>query len=92
MVKCKTCHGKNEEKGEFESPWNESLCFKGGTLIMLDSLLKTKSFHSIHKVHMVIPLSKDHMFSTRCTRLRLLVAKTHCFQCRGAISHDGLLL
>jgi hypothetical protein len=34
-VKCKTCHGKNEEKGEFGSPRNESLCFKGGTLIML---------------------------------------------------------
>jgi len=23
-MKCKTCHGKNEEKGEFENPWSES--------------------------------------------------------------------
>jgi len=34
-VKCKTCHEKNEKKGEFGSPRKESLCFKGGTLIML---------------------------------------------------------
>jgi len=30
-----TCHKKNEEKGEFESLKNESLCFKRGTPIML---------------------------------------------------------
>ncbi len=35
MVKCKKCHGKNEEKGEFGSPRSESSCFKGGTMIML---------------------------------------------------------
>jgi hypothetical protein len=34
-VKCKIGHGKNEEKSEFESPRNESLCFKWGTPIML---------------------------------------------------------
>jgi hypothetical protein len=34
-VKCKTNYGKCEEKGEFESPRSESLCFKGGTPIML---------------------------------------------------------
>jgi len=34
-VKCKTFYGKCEEKGEFESPRSESLCFKGGTPIML---------------------------------------------------------
>jgi hypothetical protein len=34
-MKCKTCHGKSEEKGEFGSPKSESLCFKGGTSIML---------------------------------------------------------
>ncbi len=33
-VKCKTCHGKNEGKGEFGSLRNESLYFKEGTLIM----------------------------------------------------------
>jgi len=34
-VKCKTCHGKSEEKGKFGSPRSESLCFKGGAPIML---------------------------------------------------------
>jgi hypothetical protein len=35
MVKYKISHGKNEKKCEFGSPWNESLGFKCGTLIML---------------------------------------------------------
>jgi hypothetical protein len=30
-MKCKIGHGKSEEKGEFWSPWNESLRFKCGT-------------------------------------------------------------
>ncbi len=34
-VKCKTCHRKSEEKGEFGSPKNESSYFKEGTPIML---------------------------------------------------------
>ncbi len=34
-MKCKISHGENEKKGEFGSLRNESLCFKGGTLIML---------------------------------------------------------
>jgi hypothetical protein len=34
-MKCKTCHGKNEKKGEFGSLRSESFYFKGGTLIML---------------------------------------------------------
>jgi len=34
-VKCKTCHRKIEEKGEFGNPRNESLYFKEGTLIMV---------------------------------------------------------
>ncbi len=33
-VKCTTCHGKNEKKSEFGSPWNEFLGFKCGTSIM----------------------------------------------------------
>ncbi len=33
-VKCKS-HGKSEETCEFGSSKSESLCFKGGTLIML---------------------------------------------------------
>jgi hypothetical protein len=33
--KFKTNHKKNEEKGEFESLRRESLCFKGGTPMML---------------------------------------------------------
>jgi hypothetical protein len=33
-VKCMTCHGKNEEKKEFGSPWNEFLGFKCGIPIM----------------------------------------------------------
>jgi hypothetical protein len=32
--KSKIGHRKSEEKGEFDSPKNESLCFKGGTPIM----------------------------------------------------------
>ncbi len=38
-VKCNTCHRKNEEKGAFASPWNESLCFKWGTPTCLDLVL-----------------------------------------------------
>ncbi len=34
-MKCKTCHGKNEKKGEFGSFRSESLCFKWGSSIML---------------------------------------------------------
>jgi hypothetical protein len=34
-VKCKTCHGKSEEKGEFGSPWSGFLGLKGGTPIIL---------------------------------------------------------
>ncbi len=37
-------------------------------------------------------LSKDHMSSTRCTCFGLLPTKTHCFQCKGATTPDGLLL
>jgi hypothetical protein len=33
--KSKTSHTKSEEKGEFESPRNEFLSFKGGIPIML---------------------------------------------------------
>jgi len=33
-VKCKTSHGENEEKGEFGSPWSESLLFKCGNPIV----------------------------------------------------------
>ncbi len=34
-MKCKIGYGKSEKKGEFGSPKNESLYFKGGTPIML---------------------------------------------------------
>ncbi len=37
-AKCKIGHGKNEGKGEFGSPQNESLGLKCGTLIMLGLL------------------------------------------------------
>ncbi len=33
-MKCKIGHGKNEQKGEFGNPWNESSGFKCGTPIM----------------------------------------------------------
>ncbi len=47
-VKCKTCHGKSEEKGEFGSPRNESLYFKEGTPIMLGlDLWMLKYVHDI---------------------------------------------
>jgi len=47
-VKCETCHGKNEEKGEFESPRNESLYFKEGTPIMFGfDLWMLKYVHDI---------------------------------------------
>ncbi len=35
-MKCKTCHENIKEKGEFESPWSESLGLKCGTPIMLE--------------------------------------------------------
>jgi hypothetical protein len=41
-MKCNTRHEKNEEKGEFGSPWSESLGFKCDTLIMFE--LKKKLF------------------------------------------------
>ncbi len=34
-MKCKTNHGKNDEKGEIGSPWSVSLGFKCGTPITL---------------------------------------------------------
>jgi hypothetical protein len=34
-VKCKIGYGEIEEKGEFGSPWSESLGFKCGIPIML---------------------------------------------------------
>jgi hypothetical protein len=34
--KSKISHRKNEKNYEFESPKNESLCFKSGTPIMLE--------------------------------------------------------
>jgi len=37
-VKCKIGHGKNEEKGEFGSPWSGFLGLKGGTPIMLEPI------------------------------------------------------
>ncbi len=40
LMKCKTSHGKNEEKGEFGSSWSESLRFKCGTPIMLRPIHK----------------------------------------------------
>jgi len=37
-VKCKIGHGKSEEKGEFRSFKNESLCFKGAPQSCLDPM------------------------------------------------------
>jgi len=39
-MKCKTDHGKNEEKNEFGSPWSGFPRLKGGTLIMLGPIHK----------------------------------------------------
>ncbi len=48
--KFKTSHRKSEEKGEFESLGSESLCFKGGTPIMLrPSIVKKFKFFSRSK-------------------------------------------
>ncbi len=41
-VKCETSNGKNEEKGEYGSSWNESLRFKCGTPIMLRPFISIK--------------------------------------------------
>ncbi len=47
-MKCKTCHRKSEEKGEFGSLRNESLYFKEGTPIMLGlDLWMLKDVHDI---------------------------------------------
>jgi hypothetical protein len=39
MVKHKTNHMKNEEKGEFGSPWSESLGFKCDSPIMFGLIM-----------------------------------------------------
>jgi hypothetical protein len=43
-VKCKIGHGKNEEKDEFGSPWNEFVGFKCGTPITLGTHYKKSWF------------------------------------------------
>jgi hypothetical protein len=48
-VKCKTCHGKSQEKGEFDSCWSGFLGLKGGTPIMLGPPYKTTQIKNIHK-------------------------------------------
>ncbi len=40
MMKCKIGHWKNEKKGEFGNPWNDSLSFKCSTPIMLGPTYK----------------------------------------------------
>jgi hypothetical protein len=40
LMKCKTSHGKNEEKNEFGSSWNESLRFKCDSPIMFRPIRK----------------------------------------------------
>jgi hypothetical protein len=47
-------HGKSEEKGEFGSPRNESLCFKRGTLIMFGPIYSTHiaCLHHFYIYHM----------------------------------------
>jgi hypothetical protein len=51
-VKCKTSHGKNEKKCEFDSPWNECLGFKCGTPIMIEplKLLRTLFPSKLHGI------------------------------------------
>jgi len=50
-VKCKTCHGKSEEKGEFGGRRNESLYFKEGTLIMVGpDLWMLEDIHDIFEL------------------------------------------
>ncbi len=50
-MKCKTCHGKSEEKGEFGSLRNESLYFKEGTLIMVGlDLWMLEDIHDIFEL------------------------------------------
>jgi hypothetical protein len=40
-VKCKVSHGKNEEKGEFENLWSESLKLNVIPQSSLDSMVKS---------------------------------------------------
>jgi len=44
-VKHKTHHRKSEEKGEFGSPWSESLRFKCDTLIMFGPIIWMQFTH-----------------------------------------------
>jgi hypothetical protein len=68
-VKCKTDHGKNEEKNEFGSLWNESLGFKCGTPIMLGT-------HRIFEICISpledkftnLTITKKHVILTRQSR------------------------
>ncbi len=64
-MKCKTCHGKNEENDEFGSPWSESLGFKCGIPIMLgphNDLLMF--FHTIIEIpHKISYLKVNEYFN-----------------------------
>jgi hypothetical protein len=51
---------------------------------------KTKSLHSIQIDHKVVPLKKDHIFSTQWKHLDTLVVKITCFHCIGVASWNGL--
>ncbi len=50
------------------------------------TLLKTKSLHSIQIGHKMVPLKKDHTFSTQWKHLDTLQVKITCFHCIGEAS------
>ncbi len=54
------------------------------------TVLKTKSLHSIQIDHKVVPLKKDHIFSTQWKHLDTLAVKITCFHCIGEASWNGL--
>jgi hypothetical protein len=61
LIKCKTCHGKSEEKGEFGNPWSESLGFKCGTLIMLGrrERILNQIWQTFPLVQEILPINID---------------------------------
>ncbi len=52
-MKCKTCHWKSEEKGEFGNTWSGFLGLKGGTPIMLGHNCLVFELNNIRKTRQI---------------------------------------
>jgi hypothetical protein len=74
-VKCKTCHGKNEEKGEFGSPWSGFPWLKGGTPIMFGPL-----WYLLHNIGTKMPKNCKKKKNTKSCQI---MQKKPCAKTNG---------